>query len=68
MNFVAKKCNICFLYIDRSSGVTRVPCALGQEISLRPPSTKTTVFEVKNRCKSVEEAGHYWSYFVFCRG
>jgi len=38
------------------SGVARVPCALGQEIFLRPPSTKVTEFELKNRCKSAEEA------------
>jgi len=38
------------------SGVARVPCALGQEIFLRPLSTKTTEFEVKNRCKVVNEA------------
>jgi len=40
------------------SGVARVPCALGQEIFLRPlpPSTKTTGFKVKNWCKSAEEA------------
>jgi len=42
-----------FLY---TSGLARVPCALGQEIFLRPPSTKTTKFEVKNSCKSAEEA------------
>jgi len=30
------------------SGVARVTCALGQEIFLRPPSTKLTEFEVKN--------------------
>jgi len=29
------------------SGVARVPCALGQEIFLRPPSTITAQFEVK---------------------
>jgi len=42
------------------SGVARVPCALGQEIFLQPPSTKTAEFEVKNRYKSAEEAkaGH----------
>jgi len=33
------------------SGVARVPCALGQEVFLRP-STKTTKFKVKNRCKN----------------
>jgi len=38
------------------NGVARVPCALRQEIFLRPPSTKTAEFEVKNRRKSVEEA------------
>jgi len=38
------------------SGVARVPCALGQETFLRPPLTKTAEFEVKNRCKSAEEA------------
>jgi len=31
-----------------SSGVARVPYALGQEIFLRPLPTKTTEFEVKN--------------------
>jgi len=29
------------------SGVARVPCALGQETFLRPPSTQTTEFKVK---------------------
>jgi len=38
------------------SGVARVPCALGQEIFLRPPSTKLTEFELKNKCKSAKEA------------
>jgi len=38
------------------SGVAGVPCVLGQEIFLRLPSTETTEFEVKNRCKSAEEA------------
>jgi len=38
------------------SGVARVSCALGQEIFLRPPSTKLTEFEFKNGCKSTEEA------------
>jgi len=38
------------------SGGARAPCALGQEIFLRPPSTKLTEFEVKNMCKSAEEA------------
>jgi len=31
------------------SGVARVLCALGQEIFLRPLSTKSTEFKVKNR-------------------
>jgi len=38
-----------------ASGVARVPCALGQGVILLPLSTKTTEFEVKNRCKSAEE-------------
>jgi len=38
------------------SGVARVPCALKHEIFLRPPSTKTAEFEVKNRRKSAKEA------------
>jgi len=38
------------------SGIARVLCALGQEIFLRPLSTKTTEFEMKNRCKNAEEA------------
>jgi len=39
-----------------SSGVARVPCALGQEIFLQPLSTKTTEFEVKNSFKILEDA------------
>jgi len=39
-----------------ASGVARVPCALGQEIFLRPLSAKTTEFEVKNACKNLEDA------------
>jgi len=39
----------------RFSGVARVLCALGKEILLRLLSTKTTEFEVKNRCKNFEE-------------
>jgi len=44
--------------------VARVRCALGQEIFLRPPSTKTK--EVKKGRKSAEEAKteHLLSYFV----
>jgi len=38
------------------SGIARVPCALGQEIFLRPLSTKLTEFELKHWCKIVEEA------------
>jgi len=34
------------------SGVARAPCALGQEIFLHPSSTKTTEFEMKNKCES----------------
>jgi len=43
-------------YVARGSGVAWVPCALGQEIFLRPPSTKLTKFELKNKRKSAEEA------------
>jgi len=42
--------------VQQDSGVARVPCALGQEIFLRPQSTKTTEFEVKHRRKSAKEA------------
>jgi len=50
----------------QSIGVARVSCALGQEIFLHPPSTKTTEFEVKNRCKKAEKQKQniYSSYFV----
>jgi len=43
------------------NGVVRVPSALGQKIFLRPPSTKTAEFKVKNRYKNAEEekAEHY---------
>jgi len=35
--------NVFFiLRLDLTSDVVRVPCALGQEVFLRPPSTKTT--------------------------
>jgi len=37
------------------SEVARVPCAEGQEIFLRSGQHKLE-FEVKNRCKSAEEA------------
>jgi len=47
------------------SGVVRVPYAMGQGIILRPLSTKTTNFEMKNRCKSAEEEKTITvSYFV----
>jgi len=39
-----------------TSGVARVPCALAQEIFLRLPLTKLTELELKNWCKSAEEA------------
>jgi len=45
------------------SGVARVPCALGQEIFLHLLPTKTTEFEVKNSCKSLEDA----KFVVFLR-
>jgi len=38
------------------SGVARVPCALGQEIFLCPPSAKHTEYELKISCKRAEEA------------
>jgi len=44
--------------VNVQSGVASVPCALGQEIFLRSSSTKTAKFEVKNKCKSAEEAEH----------
>jgi len=48
---------LSFIYNARTdSGVARLLCALAQEIFLRPLSTKITEFEVKNRCKSAEEA------------
>jgi len=40
--------------------------ALGQEIFLRPPLTKTTEFEVKNRCKSPKEAKAEHLLQLFC--
>jgi len=52
---VASVSNLCNFAIV-GSGVARVPCALGQKIFLRPPSTKFTEFKLKNRCKNVEEA------------
>jgi len=48
------------------SGVARVPCALGQEIFLRPPSTKLQSLK-KNRCKaSVEIAKVEHLLQLFC--
>jgi len=43
---------LCIFQDCLSSGVARVYCALKQEISLRPPSTKTIKFETKNKCES----------------
>jgi len=40
----------------KCSSVARVPCALRARNILAPPSTKLTEFELKNRCKSAEEA------------
>jgi len=40
---------------NHPSGVTRVPCALEQEIFLRSQSTKATEFEVKIVAKAGEE-------------
>jgi len=37
---------------------------MGQEAFLHSPPTKTTEFEMKNRCESVEEAKALYSYFV----
>jgi len=54
----------------RHFSVARVPSALGQEIFLRSPSTKTTEYEVKNRCKRTKEAKveHLlWSFFTCFR-
>jgi len=46
------------------SGVARVPCALGQEIFLRSLPTNSTEFEVKNRCKSVEEKSRKFTVVI----
>jgi len=52
--------NVILLYARSTfgvhSGVARVLCALGQEILLRPLSTKASEFKVKIRCKSAEES------------
>jgi len=52
--------------ISLESGVARLPCALGQEIFLHPPSTKTTEFEVKMGAKvrMKQKQNIYCSYFV----
>jgi len=57
---IAKKWSRTDWSIGNTSGVARVICALEYEIFLRPQSTKTTEFEVKNRRKSAEKAkvGH----------
>jgi len=47
------------------SGVARVPCALGQEIFLRPPLTKTTEFKTKNRCKKCERSKSRTFYCIY---
>jgi len=39
-----------------ANGVARVPCALRQEIFLRPHRKKAAEFEMKNRYKSAKEA------------
>jgi len=44
------------MYLHLFSGIAKVSCALGQGIFLRPLSTKTTEFEVKNSCKNLEDA------------
>jgi len=48
------------------SGVARVSCALGQEIFLRPLSTKTTEFEVNIGAKVLKKQKQniYYSYYV----
>jgi len=49
-------------------GVARVPCALGQEIFLRPPSTKLTEFELKNtvgtKVQKKQRQNICWGYLV----
>jgi len=44
------------MLIVEARGVARVPCTLGQEIFLHPCEQKLQTLEVKNRCKSAEEA------------
>jgi len=46
----------CSDFNDFIRGVARVPRALGKEIFLLLPPTKSTEFEVKSRCKNAEEA------------
>jgi len=45
-----------YCQILQSSGVARVPCALGQKTFLRLLSTKPTEFEAKNRYKNAKDA------------
>jgi len=50
-----------------SSGVARVPCALAQEIFLRPPSTKAIEFELKNigaKVQKKQKQNIFYSYFA----
>jgi len=53
-----------FLFTTANSGVTRVSCALGQEIFLRPLSTKSTEFEEKIGEKVFKkQRGKFFSFF-----
>jgi len=53
----------------QSGGVARVPCALGQEVFLRPPQQKLRRLKRKIGAKSAKEAKaeHYCSYFSSLR-
>jgi len=50
-----------------NSGVVRVPCALGQEIFLRPPLTKTTDLKWKTGAKVRKKQNQsiYWYCSLF---
>jgi len=50
-----QQANLLAFSLMLNSGVARVHCALGQDILLRPLSTKSTEFEVKNTCKNLED-------------
>jgi len=52
--------------VSEDNGVARVPCALEQEIFLRPQSKKTIELEVKNRRKNAEEAKTEHLLQLFC--